>query len=158
MHTFFGKWITDARFLALEPINVYHKQSDTSFVWEHPEELKNVHMLVRGDITLDPSDADAIRLYFSADDFCKIRINGKTVAYGPAQGYFFHYYYNCIDIKPYLAKGQNRIEAEVLYQGVINRYTNNLGETFNYTVKEDASVALSTDGYTFGTLDELCGA
>ena len=33
---------------------------------------------------------------------------------------------------------------------VINRYTNNLGETFNYTVKEDASVALSTDGYTFG--------
>ena len=31
----------------------------------------------------------------------------------------------------------------------INRYTNNLGETYNYTVKEDASVALSTDGYTF---------
>ena len=31
----------------------------------------------------------------------------------------------------------------------INRHTNNLGETFNYTVKEDASVALSTDGYTF---------
>jgi hypothetical protein len=31
----------------------------------------------------------------------------------------------------------------------INRHTNSLGETFNYTVKEDASVALSTDGYTF---------
>lgn len=124
MHHFHGKWITDPRFLSLEPIQVYHKQCDTSFVWEHPEELKNVHMLVRRDLTLAPSDADAIRLYFSADDFCKIRINGKTVAYGPAQGYFFHYYYNCIDIAPYLTAGNNRIEAEVLYQGVINRYTN----------------------------------
>ena len=32
---------------------------------------------------------------------------------------------------------------------VINRYTNELGETYNHTVKEDASVSLSTDGFTF---------
>ena len=31
----------------------------------------------------------------------------------------------------------------------INRHTNSLGETFNYTVKEDPSAALSTDGFTF---------
>lgn len=31
----------------------------------------------------------------------------------------------------------------------INRFTNNLGESFNYTVKEDMSTALSTDGFTF---------
>ena len=32
---------------------------------------------------------------------------------------------------------------------VINRHTNSLGESYNYTVKEDASAALSTDGFTF---------
>ena len=31
----------------------------------------------------------------------------------------------------------------------INRNTDSLGATYNYTIKEDASVALSTDGYTF---------
>ncbi len=124
MHHFLGKWITDPRFLELAPINVYHKQCDTDFVWEHPENLKNVHMIVRHEFIYDPITADELRLYFSADDFCKIKINGQTVAYGPCQGYYFHYYYNSVDIKPYLVTGKNRIEADVLYQGVINRYTN----------------------------------
>ncbi len=32
---------------------------------------------------------------------------------------------------------------------VINRHTDSLGATYNYTIKEDPSAALSTDGYTF---------
>ncbi len=32
---------------------------------------------------------------------------------------------------------------------VINRTTDTLGATYNYTIKEDASASLSTDGYTF---------
>ena len=124
MYTFQGKWIVDPRFLPLSPINVYHKQCDTSFSWEHPKELKNVHMRLQYDLAYRAEGTEAVYLYFSADDFCKIRINGETVAYGPSQGYFFHYYYNKIDVTHYLHEGQNRIDVDVLYQGVINRYTN----------------------------------
>ncbi len=124
MHRFYGKWITDPRFLSLEPINVYHKQCDTSFVWEHPEQLQHVHMLLRYELNCDCETADEVRLYFSADDFCKIKVNGKTVAYGPSQGYYFHYYYNSVDIKEHLVAGRNLFEVDVLYQGLINRYTN----------------------------------
>ena len=124
MHQFHGRWIVDPRFLSVAPINIYHKQCDASFVWEHPEDLQNLHMLVRHDFSCDPTQAEKILLYFSADDFAKIRINGETIAYGPSQGYYFHYYYNCVDITAYVKTGTNRIDADILYQGVINRYTN----------------------------------
>jgi len=122
MYNFKGKWICDPRFSELEPINVFHKECDTSFQWEHPKNLQHVHMLVRYEFEYDPGSAEEVRLIFSADDFCKIRINGQTLAYGPSQGYYFHYYYNSIDIKKALVSGTNRIEADVLYQGLINRY------------------------------------
>jgi len=122
MYKFRGQWICDPRFLKLDPINVYHKECDTSFRWEHPEELRHVHMMVRYDFDYILDSFEAVRLVFSADDFCKIRINGQTAAYGPCQGYHFHYYYNSIDIKKFLVNGTNRIEADVLYQGLINRY------------------------------------
>ena len=122
MYNFRGKWICDPRFLELEPINVYHKQCDTSFQWVHPKELQHVHMLLKYEFEYDPEWAESVRMIFSADDFCKIKINGKTAAYGPSQGYYFHYYYNDIQIKDFLVKGINRIEVDVIYQGLINRY------------------------------------
>lgn len=124
MYEFKGKWLCDERFLRCEPLNIFHKEYSDFKEPFHPEELKNVHMLVRGSFRVNPSEWDSIRLVFSADDWCRIRVNGQIAAIGPCEGYFFAYYRCETDIKKYLKNGVNDIEIEVIYMGVVNRVTN----------------------------------
>ncbi len=57
----------------------------------------------------------------SADDYYKLRINGKLVSMGPAPAYIFNYNYNELDITDYIIDGENEIEVMVYYQGLCNR-------------------------------------
>ena len=118
MHTFIGKWITDAEFYDLAPRNVFHKQFDKIDLpcLDH----RNRHILFRKKFNLEklPKNATA---YISADDYYKLYINGRFVAQGPAPSYHFDYNYNTVDVTKFLREGENTIAVHTLYQGLINR-------------------------------------
>ncbi|MBQ8781774.1 MAG: family 78 glycoside hydrolase catalytic domain [Oscillospiraceae bacterium] len=117
-HIFKGKWITDAEFSRLKPVNVFHRQLEKVSVpcTKH----RNRHILFRQKFTCDSSTETAL-VYISADDYYKLYINGKFVGQGPAPSYHFRCNYNVIDISSYIKKSENTIAVHTLYQGLINR-------------------------------------
>lgn len=118
-----AEWIADAAFIGLQPIDLFHKEMEPKELPDHREDLKNLHMLARKTWVLEEAFTDAI-LDITADDYYKVYINGQFVGQGPAQGNYFHYYYNRFDITPYLRKGNNVIAVHVYYQGLICRSYN----------------------------------
>lgn len=116
-----GKWIVPEEFKDIAPIDVFHRQQEKVDI-ELPAELKHRHMLVRKTFTLENVENTRIRI--TADDYYKLHINGKFVCQGPAQGYWFSYYWNETDITDYLREGENEIFVDVYYQGLINRAYN----------------------------------
>ena len=82
-HTFQGKWITSARFAALEPRNVFHRQLAPAVPPESPE-LQNRHVLFRRKFTLTAEQAKSVKIYISADDYYKLYVNGKEYTEGTA--------------------------------------------------------------------------
>ena len=62
-----------------------------------------------------------VKIYITADDCYKLYVNGKFVTLGPAAGFYFHYYYNEIDITDYIRAGENTVAVHTYYQGLINR-------------------------------------
>lgn len=118
----YGKWICAEPFAKLEPVDLLHKQSDEKEI-ELPDDLKNIHMLVRKKFNILTSHGKvAIRI--TADDYYKLYINGNFIGQGPAQGYYFCYYWNEFDITNYINDGENEIFIDVYYQGLINRAYN----------------------------------
>lgn len=113
-------WICDKAFFGLHPLNRLHKQHNTGIKTEHRQALKNHHMLVRKAFHVTGS-GNQFFLELSADDYYKLYINGRYVAQGPAPGYPFHYYYNLIDVTPFICPGENVIAIHVYYQGLVNR-------------------------------------
>ena len=114
-----GKFICHPVFSGLRPLNVFHKENDKSKVYQHPEELRNQHILFRKKATFDV--IGKAMLSITADDYYKLYINGRFVAQGPAPGYPWHYYYNEIDVTGYLHDGENTFAVHTYYQGLINR-------------------------------------
>lgn len=55
----------------------------------------------------------------SADNRYRLLVNGKAVVTGPARGDLYNWYYETIDIAPYLTKGKNTIAALVWNMGVL---------------------------------------
>ena len=43
---------------------------------------------------------------------------------GPANSYAFCYYYNVVDLTPWLRQGNNQLAIHVYYQGLVNRAYN----------------------------------
>ncbi len=113
-----SKVITNATFEKLTPVNVFHKQIESSD-YTPDKKYDNQHILFRKKFHVD-NTADAI-IKISADDYYKLYINGTFVTQGPAPSYNFCYYYNEIDISKYLQKGENTIAVHSYYQGLINR-------------------------------------
>lgn len=142
---FQGNWICAQEFLNAPPQNVFRKETAPKSSFVHPEDRKNVHMLVRREFSL-PAFSSAI-LHITADDYYKLYVNGVFVAQGPTPGYYFHYYYNTIDLSSYLKEGENIIALDVYYQGLINRVWNS-GDMRQGCIADlviDGKTVLSTD-------------
>ena len=119
-HIFQGKWITSARFAALEKRNVFHRQLAPAVPPESPE-LQNRHVLFRRKFTLTAEQTKSAKIYISADDYYKLYVNGRFVGQGPTAGYDFHYFYNEMDLSDYLQPGENTLAVHTYYQGLLNR-------------------------------------
>ena len=119
----YGTWICPQLFAEEKPVDVFHKQFTPKEI-SVPDELKHQHMLVRKTVQADLVNGDKFRIRITADDYYKLYINGRFVCQGPAQGYFFHYYWNETDVTAYMKDGENEIFVDVYYQGLINRAYN----------------------------------
>lgn len=112
------KFICHPLFENAEIINIFHKEIENPPIPTHPEELKNMHVLFRKSFTLDEKENAILKI--SADDYYKLYINGTFVTQGPAPAYPWAYFYNEIDVTPYLKKGKNVIAVHTYYQGMQN--------------------------------------
>ena len=122
-HDFQGQWITSPEFENLPKTNVFHRQLDKNSakkVKELASKIRNRHILFRKNFSLDKIPQNA-KLFFSADDYAKIYINGNFVAMGVASGYHFNYFYHEVDVSRFLKRGKNTIAIHSYYQGYINR-------------------------------------
>lgn len=117
-----AQWICPRAYAGLSPVNVYHKELDKKTV-ELPEELRHLHILFRKSFVVSQK-AGKYGVRITADDYYRLKINGEYVGQGPAQGYPFCYYWNEYDVTEFIHAGENTIEAEVYYQGLINRAYN----------------------------------
>ncbi len=122
--TFNGKWIQPAEFDGIRPLDVFHRERQAPREdLTHPEELKNLHIHFIKAMTVDKV-YEKITLRVTADDYYKLKINGIFACQGPAPGYFFCYYWNEYDITRLIGSGENVLNFEVYYQGLINRVWN----------------------------------
>lgn len=117
-----AEWICPSAYKDLKPINVFHKECEPLEI-PLPNELKNLHIYFRKSFDYKKTQGRVI-IRITADDYYKLYINGSFVGQGPAQGYYFNYYWNEFDITDILVNGENHIYAEVYYQGLINRAYN----------------------------------
>lgn len=79
----------------------------------------NLHTVFRKAFLGDKESSFLLRI--SADDYYKLKINGRLAGMGPAPAYTFNYNYNEIDITDFIIDGENVIEVTVYYQGLCNR-------------------------------------
>ncbi|MCI8388130.1 MAG: family 78 glycoside hydrolase catalytic domain [Clostridiales bacterium] len=146
---FKGKFITLAEFAYLTPLDLFHRDNipQSEIKYSHPAGLKNVHITFKRTFSLDEPVSGQVIARFSADDYCKLYVNGRFAAQGPAQGYYFDYNWNEIDITSFLKDGENEICAEVYYQGLINRAydSGDLRCGFICDILNGDNVILSTD-------------
>ncbi len=154
---FQGKWIQPQEGRGLCPLPLFHRENDPCPTPEsaHPEELKNLHMLTRGRFFLTGKE-ERVFLRLTADDYYKLKVNGEFVAQGPVPGYYFCYYWNELDVTPWVQPGENRLELDVYYQGLINRVWNSgdLRMGMVCDVVADGKVIACTDESWEYTLDE----
>lgn len=120
MKTFNPTWYTIPEFADSVPVYVYHKEQEAAKISNNG--MKNLHVLARADLYAEKDKKYLLRI--SADDYYKLYVNGTFVTQGPAPAYPEHYYYNSIDITPYLKTGKNVIAAHLYYQGLVNRVWN----------------------------------
>ena len=126
-YTFIPTWYTIPEFANRRPQNMYHKENDSCEI--APEPIKNLHVLARAYLKRPDNNQRAI-LRLSADDSYKLYVNGTFVTLGPAPAYPEHYYYNEIDITPYLKAEENVLAVHLYYQGLVNRVTNSADGRF----------------------------
>lgn len=147
----FKYWLTTEEFAPLKPINVFSKELERpNLAALHPAELRNVHMLVRGTVSVPLTEYDRIFICVTADDYYKMKLNGTFITQGPASGYHFHYYWNKADVTEHLKNGENTVELDVYYQGLVNHVWNSGDLRMGF--------ALAVFGEKDGNLTRICDA
>jgi alpha-L-rhamnosidase len=72
----------------------------------------------RKKISLDKQPSKFV-VHVSADNRYRLFVNGKAVCSGPARGDLYNWYFETIDLAPYLKSGSNTIAALVWNMGVL---------------------------------------
>lgn len=118
------QWYTIPELANIIPGNPYHKEQQPGCEMDFG--IKNLHVLVRGEINIDVGDdkACSVILRITADDYYKVYINGIYAGQGPAPAYPEAYYYNQIDITGLVKPGKNLVAVHAYYQGLVNRVLN----------------------------------
>ncbi|MEI8247362.1 MAG: family 78 glycoside hydrolase catalytic domain [Lentisphaerota bacterium] len=88
------------------------------------QNVKNVHTFFRKNLEINGGEMVSAKLTFTADDYCKIYINGALAAIGPAPGHIDNYYFMSMDVKEMIQNGDNYIAVHCYYQGLMNRVWN----------------------------------
>lgn len=106
MQIFQPIWYTIPEFSKEIPVCVYHKENELADSRERQkkEPVRNLHVLARSG--MEWNGIKRVILRISADDYYKLYINGIFIAQGPAPSYPEHYYYNTLDITPFLHQGR----------------------------------------------------
>lgn len=155
-HPFYNaEWITSRDFADLKPVNVYHKEYADVPEPECPEALRNYHMLVSKEFTLD-TVPEQVSVRLTADDYYFLYINGRFVCQGPAPGYPTRYHWNETDVTSFLKPGSNSFLLHVYYHGLPCRaYTSADRRQGCILAMTDAAgnVLLKTDGSWNYTVD-----
>jgi len=110
-------WLRDPIFEGVPIVNVFQKEKAAKPKLAGP---KNVHTYFRTEIDL-PSQPIQAELAVTADDYCKLYVNGAFVVQGPESGYPWHYPYYVLDVARFLRPGKNCLASHVFYQGLFNR-------------------------------------
>ena len=129
--TFQPEWFTIPEFAHTQPLCMYHKESegmpsDGCTAGTQADSRGNLHVLARAEYLWESGDIPGARavMRITADDYYKLYINGRYAGQGPAPAYPEYYYYNELDITPYLKKGKNVLAVHLYYQGLVNRVWN----------------------------------
>ena len=115
------KWYTIPPFLKVKAVSPYGKEYG-----EKPRTdctLKNLHILARSGMEYK-KEQGRIRVRITADDYYKLYVNGRYVGQGPAPAYPEDYFYNELDLTPFLREGDNVLAVHLYYQGLLNRVWN----------------------------------
>ena len=138
------EWFTIPEFAETKPRCMYHKEneggaSDGCTAGAGADEQSNLHVLARAEYFWENSSGQGreirgkmqaeapdtrVLLRITADDYYKLYVNGRSAGQGPAPAYPEHYYYNELDITPYLHPGKNVLAVHLYYQGLVNRVWN----------------------------------
>jgi len=91
-----------------------YKFPPTGWIWTDTEEMpENKLFLFRKSFSLEEKPKSAL-VKVSADTRYRLYVNGVSVSFGPCKGDAQVWYYEEVDIAPYLKEGENTVAASVL--------------------------------------------
>ena len=86
----------------------------TGWIWTGTKESEeHKFFLFRNSLSLEAKPESAV-VKISADSRYRLYVNGVSVSFGPCKGDGQVWYYETVDIAPYLKDGENILAAEVL--------------------------------------------
>ena len=141
-----AEWLRDPRMSGHPTINFLLRAQVPAPPASGP---KNIHTLMRGEITLREKPT-AAQLFITGDDYYKLSINGVSVVQGPEGGYDFAYPFYQLDVTDYLEAGENCLASHVFYQGLRNRVWPSADNRSGFIARLDVTYADATTA-SFGT-------
>lgn len=133
-------WLRDPRFEGLAPATLHAREREKR---PQPGGPRNVHTLFRKEFTLREAPARAL-LTVTADDYCRLYVNGAFTVQGPEPGYHFAYPYYWLDVTDFTQAGANVLAAHVYYQGLVNRVWNSGDNRAGFMLRLEATYADGT--------------
>ena len=111
--------------LLLMTVSAFSQEVRWSAQWiMHPTAEPQAHavILFRKSFDLAKKPENFV-VHLSADNHYRLFVNGQYILRGPARGDISHWFYETIDLAPYLQSGKNTLAAEVVNWGPKRSFT-----------------------------------